>query len=105
MGCLNCFHKGVCSLYLKRIISSRSLDDPCIDYINQDNVTTKRGIWIEEEHESYLVHPMKYDENGEPILQKYTVLKCSECGREENKKEPFCHCGAKMNLIKEEVNK
>lgn len=56
------------------------------------------GVWIEEEHESYLVHPMKYDENGEPILQKYTVLKCSECGREENKKEPFCHCGAKMNL-------
>ena len=47
--------------------------------------------------ESYLVHPMKYNDNGEPILQEYISYKCSLCGRIENDKEPYCNCGAKMD--------
>ncbi len=26
-----------------------------------------------------------------------TVFVCSECGRHEDKQEPYCHCGAKMD--------
>lgn len=29
------------------------------------------------------------------ILSGYT---CSICGRTEKEKEPYCHCGAKMDL-------
>ena len=33
-------------------------------------------------------------------LRDYAILdcyKCSECGRYEEKEEPYCHCGAKMD--------
>jgi len=30
-----------------------------------------------------------------PVLSGY---RCSECGRIENEKEPYCNCGAKMDL-------
>jgi len=56
----------------------------------------RHGVWIEHHRQSYLVHPMIYDEDG-PILQDYVSYECSECGRTESKKEPYCHCGAKMN--------
>ena len=29
--------------------------------------------------------------------QPEEVFECSECGRTENEKEPYCHCGAKMD--------
>ena len=62
-----------------------------------DVVEVVHGEWIEYRGQSYLVHPMKYDEYGCPILQEYVGYKCSECGRAESKKEPYCHCGAKMD--------
>ena len=61
-----------------------------------DVVEVRHGEWIEHRGQSYLVHPMKYDENG-PILQDYVNYECSECGRTESKKEPYCNCGAKMD--------
>lgn len=30
-----------------------------------------------------------------PVLSGW---RCSECGRTEQEKEPYCHCGAKMDL-------
>ena len=49
--------------------------------------------------------PVKHG-RGEPILDSVWNLpmpvlsgyRCSECGRIENEKEPYCNCGAKMDL-------
>ena len=35
----------------------------------------------------------RYEIDG---LPHFTVYQCSECGRFENEKEPYCHCGADM---------
>ena len=55
------------------------------------------GEWIEYHGQSYLVHPMKYDECGNPILQDYISYECSQCGRKASEPHPYCHCGARMD--------
>ena len=52
-----------------------------IPYVDAEPV--RRGVWIE---------CLYYDEDG----YTYSDYKCSECGRYEATKEPYCHCGAKM---------
>ena len=49
------------------------------------------GRW--EEYDCY-----KCNSDGEPVIKTATVLVCSVCGREERYREPYCHCGAKMDL-------
>ena len=66
-------------------------------------VEDRHGKWIEHHGQSYLVSPMKYDEYGCPILQDYVWYECSECGRTESEKEPYCNCGAKMDGEKHEI--
>ena len=53
------------------------------------------GQWLKEEKETYC--PVQYEEDGEPILHKYTCYTCSLCGRISGILEPYCHCGAKMD--------
>lgn len=48
-----------------------------------DAEPVRRGEWIE---------CLYYDEDG----YTYSDYKCSECGRYDAAKEPYCHCGAKM---------
>ena len=36
--------------------------------------------------------------DGHPIVKFGERYTCSICGRVEDKSEPYCHCGAKMNL-------
>lgn len=54
----------------------------------------RHGRWIPKINHTYM--PVEYDENGAPILHRYTSYYCSLCGREEAKEEPYCHCGACM---------
>ena len=54
-----------------------------------DVVEVKRGRWIE--HDCF-----KCNSRGEPVIKTGAVFVCSECGREERYREPFCHCGADM---------
>lgn len=54
----------------------------------------RHGRWNPEIHHTYI--PVEYDQNGDPILHEYTSFRCSLCGREELKEEPYCHCGARM---------
>ena len=54
----------------------------------------RHGRWNPEIHHTYI--PVEYDQNGDPILHEYTSFRCSLCGREEPKEEPYCHCGARM---------
>lgn len=52
------------------------------------------GRWMEEKGQTLL--PVEYDDVGEPILHDYVVYRCDRCGRTCKQKEPYCHCGAKM---------
>ena len=54
----------------------------------------RHGRWNPEIHHTYI--PVEYDQNGDPILHEYISFRCSLCGREELKEEPYCHCGARM---------
>ena len=49
------------------------------------------GHWVE--YDCYIGNS-----EGNAIAKTGTVWVCSECGREEPKREPYCHCGAKMDL-------
>ena len=60
-----------------------------------DVIEVVYGRWVEEEFESYI--PAEIDTAGNLVIHKYTHYKCSECGRTEPKKEPYCHCGARMD--------
>lgn len=59
-----------------------------------DVADVRHGRWNPEIHHTYI--PVEYDQNGDPILHEYTSFRCSLCGREEPKEEPYCHCGARM---------
>lgn len=52
------------------------------------------GRWMEEKGQTLL--PVEYDDVGEPILHDYVVYRFDRCGRTCKQKEPYCHCGAKM---------
>ena len=60
-----------------------------------DVAEARHGRWNPEIHHTYI--PVEYDQNGDPILHEYTSFRCSLCGREEPKEEPYCHCGARMD--------
>ena len=59
-----------------------------------DVAEVRHGRWNPEIHHTYI--PVEYNQNGDPILHEYTSFRCSLCGREELKEEPYCHCGARM---------
>ena len=59
-----------------------------------DVAEVRHGRWNPEIHHTYI--PVEYDQNGDPILHEYTSFRCSLCGREEPKEEPYCHCGSRM---------
>ena len=59
-----------------------------------DVAEVRHGRWNPEIHHTYI--QVEYDQNGDPILHEYTSFRCSLCGREELKEEPYCHCGARM---------
>lgn len=52
------------------------------------------GRWLKEKKQTFL--PVEYDDIYEPILHNYVVYRCDRCGRTCKRKEPYCHCGAKM---------
>lgn len=39
--------------------------------------------------------PLRVNETSN--ANKYISYRCSLCGREETKEEPYCHCGALMD--------
>ena len=59
-----------------------------------DVAEVRHGRWNPEIHHTYIL--VDYDQNCVPILHEYTSFRCSLCGREELKEEPYCHCGARM---------
>lgn len=56
----------------------------------------RHGCWIEVETTKY-VPAIFYDPyEGKPPVYYDMAYFCDQCGREADKKEPYCHCGAKM---------
>lgn len=73
----------------------------CTEDVNLGSIPTadvaevRHGRWIPKINHTYI--PVEYDENGIPVLHEYISYRCSLCGREETKEEPYCHCGARMD--------
>ena len=61
-----------------------------------DAVPTVHGNWITEHFQTLI--PVEYDEGGKPILHDCVQYRCNKCARTKSEKEPFCNCGAKMDL-------
>ena len=56
-----------------------------------DAVEVVHGRWIED-YDTFI------QENGYESEPIHTGFVCSVCGRHSFAIEPFCHCGAKMDL-------
>lgn len=72
----------------------KPLLDAVADTPAADVAPVAHGRWLEEKRQTLL--PVEYDDAGEPILHDYVVYRCDRCGRICKQKEPYCHCGAKM---------
>lgn len=69
------------------------IDFTVIDSISGADVEPVRhGRWIEKRRGAK--SPEGYYYWNTPLTH---VFVCSKCGRQEDKKEPYCHCGAKMD--------
>ena len=55
-----------------------------------DAVEVVHGRW--DKYDCY-----KCNSDGKPVIRTGNVFVCSVCGREERYREPYCHCGAKMD--------
>lgn len=75
--CVNCENKRGCDL-------CPDLHEWIMEHL--DAVPVRHGKWIEDT-------PHR-DAEGYIIQQFY----CSECGRYEEEREPYCNCGAMMDL-------
>ena len=87
------FNADAIRKYLKPLL------DAVVDTPTADVAEVVHGLWLEEKRQTLL--PVEYDDAGEPILHGYVVYRCNQCGRICKQKEPYCHCGAKME---DEVN-
>lgn len=84
-----------------QIISNGEYYGYCTEDVRLNSIPTadvaevKHGRWIPKINHIYI--PVEYDENEIPVLHEYISYHCSLCGREETKKEPYCHCGTRMD--------
>lgn len=62
-----------------------------------DVVEVKHGEWLPD-YETFVDDS---ERESEPIQTGWV---CSLCGRQEFQKEPYCHCGAKMDGDKNELS-
>lgn len=99
--CKDCIHYDLC-------LSHATISYSCLDVKEQtrkwfknkaDVAPVKHGKWIPHEVEQVV------DNYASPHwnIQYFRPLnyRCSVCGRIEENQEPFCHCGAKMDLEKD----
>ena len=55
-----------------------------------DVVEVRHGIWVERDQ-------WVCNSDDKPVAKIGTIFICSQCGRAEHNKKPYCHCGAKMD--------
>lgn len=86
--CIDCIHRDVC-----RNAYTLKVEPPnvCGSFKNKaDFVEVKHGHWIDDIQKITTVAGVEC--NG------IVGYKCSLCGRHEGSKEPYCNCGAKMDV-------
>lgn len=69
-------------------IVANALDEILPEYIKLKRDGVKHGKWVEETEQIKSIAMM-------PTFVK--SYRCSECGRKEPHKEPYCNCGARMD--------
>ncbi len=85
--CEKCIHRSVCVLHEDDFMSSAEKNGFCSQFKSSDDYAeVKHGRWIDEQLQTVL-----------SVLHDCVIYKCSICGREEKRKEPYCNCGAKMD--------
>ena len=91
--CKDCIHYDLC-------LSHPTLSYSCLDVKEQtrkwfknktDVQEVKHGEWLPD----YETFVDEWERESEPIQTGWV---CSLCGRQELNREPYCHCGAKMDL-------
>lgn len=94
--CEKCIHRSVCVLHEDDFMSSAEKNGFCSQFKSSDDYAeVKHGRWIDEQFQTLI--PVEHDAQGNLILHNCVINKCSICGREEKRKEPYCNCGAKMD--------
>lgn len=98
MTCKDCLHFEVCDS--GRHIGEYEVDDgvysdgvekECPMFKNKDDYAeVKHGKWLDDIKE---IMPL----NGNILRKALVGYRCSECGRPEFNREPYCNCGAKMD--------
>ena len=63
--------------------------------IIENSEEAKHGEWLPD----YETFVDEWERESEPVQTGWV---CSLCGRQEFNREPYCHCGAKMDGGKEE---
>lgn len=91
MTCIDCIHYLACSakggLFNEKDITKEMR---CLFFKNKtDVVEVKHGRWLDNIKTISSV--------GMADINAFVGYKCSECGRTEIAKEPYCNCGAKMD--------
>ena len=91
MICKDCIHDDVCEHWKNSVFGSDALypkENDCKHFKNKaDYVKVKHGKLIAMKTEfgwNCCEYPVKY--------------MCSECGRTIPQEEPYCHCGAQMDV-------
>lgn len=77
-NCASCIHVDVCAMV--------KTDLPvCDSYKDKDSYKqVVHGRWIQKPYNVVCVNLIDFV--------------CDQCGRREHRPEPYCHCGAKMDL-------
>lgn len=98
--CIDCLHFDICQFNEQEqaVINLKSsyrdisnvIADGCKFFKNKaDFVEVKHGEWLPD----YETFVDEWERESEPVQTGWV---CSLCGRQEWKKEPYCHCGADM---------
>ena len=87
--CKDCLHYNVCHYHIDEETPFTVTE--CNDFKNKaDFVEVKYGEWLPD----YETFVDELERESEPIQTGWV---CSLCGRQEFNREPYCHCGAKMD--------
>ena len=102
--CKNCVHYEACQEMYDLLTCLEDIDfldnlyakRGCLLFKNKtDFQQVKHGEWLPD-YETF-VDSIGYE--SEPIQTGWV---CSVCGRQEYRKEPYCHCGALMSNYEDE---
>ena len=72
-----------------------------VEYFAGGHLRFVNGEWRDDNGDAIEISRVRHGRwisflDGDSIMPE-RFYKCSRCGRVERRKEPYCHCGAKMD--------